>query len=133
MRTFHGTFTPDIVGKTYRDYHCTNLHRSLIPVDKEPELRVISSRNAVAAASGKLSTVKSLSLSLSLSLLSVRPSGSLINGHDERDFEDKKVSHMKQKRRIIAANDNVQKETEGSLSVRWREEKEEELKLSQEN
>ena len=75
----------------------------------------------------------SLSLSLSLSLLSVRPSGSLINGHDERDFEDKKVSHMKQKRRIIAANDNVQKETEGSLSVRWREEKEEELKLSQEN
>ena len=67
--------------------------------------------------------------------LSVYPclSGSLINGHDERDFEDKKVSHMKQKRRIIAANDNVQKETEGSLSVRWREEKEEELKLSQEN
>ena len=61
------------------------------------------------------------------------PSGSLINGHDERDFEDKKVSHMKQKRRIIAANDNVQKGTEGSPFVRWREEKEEELKLSQEN
>ena len=50
--------------------------------------------------------------------LSVRPSGSLINGHDERDFEDKKVSHMKQKRRIIAANDNVQKGTEASPFVR---------------
>ena len=68
-------------------------------------------------------------------------SGSLINGHDERDFEDKKVSHMKQKRRIIAAaNDNVQKRELRRPSVRTlergrrtEEEEEEELKLSQEN
>ena len=92
-------------------------------------MRVISSRNAVAAP-GKLSTSRACPHAHHSQ---VCPSGSLINGHDERDFEDKKVSHMKQKRRIIAANDNVQKETEGSLSVRWREEKEEELKLSQEN
>ena len=85
----------------------------------------------------KLSTALLSSTSQSSLSMSVAASGSLINGHDERDFEDKKVSHMKQKRRIIAAaNDNVQKREE----LRWREGardrkggREEELKLSQEN
>ena len=66
----------------------------------------------------KLSTALLSSTSQSSLSMSVAASGSLINGHDERDFEDKKVSHMKQKRRIIAAaNDNVQKREE----LRWRE------------
>ena len=102
----------------------------------KPNCSVISSRNAVAAME-KLSTALLSSTSQSSLSMSVAASGSLINGHDERDFEDKKVSHMKQKRRIIAAaNDNVQKR-----ELRWREqgnrdrerEEEEELKLSQEN
>ena len=66
----------------------------------------------------KLSTALLSSTSQSSLSMSVAASGSLINGHDERDFEDKKVSHMKQKRRITAAaNDNVQKREE----LRWRE------------
>ena len=43
-------------------------------------------------------------LIITVKSMSVVASGSLINGHDERDFEDKKVSHMKQKRRIIAGD-----------------------------
>ena len=87
------------------------------PVGKcdKPNYSVISSRNAVAAME-KLSTALLSSTSQSSLSMSVAASGSLINGHDERDFEDKKVSHMKQKRRITAAaNDNVQKREE----LRW--------------
>ena len=65
---------------------------------------------------------RSLARSSQSVFLSMSASGSLINGHDERDFEDKKVSHMKQKRRIIAAaNDNVQKRELCRPSVRWSE------------